>query len=217
LQTVAYTCHEDAVAVTYKVGKGTVVWWANSLPLENGGIQEADNLAFFLNSIGPPGTRVIWDESLHGDAPSLLSYMRGTPLMLALWQGALVACLLLWSYGRRSGPLRPDPVIRRAAPVEFVHSLGSLYQASGASQTAVHNAYQQIRQQMEQNFGIPQNLAANAPLMPAVLQRQFGDRAERLQQALLAAEEASEAEKLPPAAALARIQALHDSLNISKQ
>jgi hypothetical protein len=217
LQNVVYTCQGDAVAVTYKVGKGTIVWWANSLPLENAGIQQADNLVFFLNSVGPRGTHVFWDESLHGDPPSLLSYARGTPLVLALWQGALVACLLLWSYGRRSGPLRPDPVIRRATPVEFVHSLGSLYQASGACRTAVNNAYQQFRQQLEQRFGISQSLAAEAPLMTVVLRQHFGAGAERLQQALLDAQQAGEAEKLPPRTALARIQALHDCQDVIKQ
>lgn len=217
LQDVAYTCQGDAVAVTYKVGKGTVVWWANSLPLENAGLQQADNLVFFLNSIGPRGTHVFWDESLHGDAPSLLGYARGTPLALAAWQGALVASLLLWSYGRRSGPLRADPVIRRTTPIEFVHSLGSLYQASGASQTAVNDAYQQFRQQLERQVGIPQTLSPGATLMPAALRQHFGAGAEQLQQALLACEQAGETEKLSSRNALARIQALHDCQDVIDQ
>ncbi|HET6217156.1 MAG TPA: DUF4350 domain-containing protein, partial [Acidobacteriaceae bacterium] len=80
LQQVDYTCRGDAVAVTYRSGKGMVIWWASSLPLENSGLQQVDNLVFFLNSIGPPATtHIFWDESLHGDSPSLLSYTRGTP------------------------------------------------------------------------------------------------------------------------------------------
>ncbi len=138
LHHVAYTCQGDAVAVTYKAGKGTVIWWAGALPLENSGLPQADNLVFFLNSIGPPATtHVFWDESLHGDSPSLLSYTRGTPLHLIGWQLVLVVALLLWSYARRSGPLRPDPVVPRTTQIEFVHSLGSLYQAAGANQVAV--------------------------------------------------------------------------------
>lgn len=214
LQDVAYTCNNDAVAVTYKIGKGTVVWWANSLPLENAGIQQQDNLVFFLNSIGPRGTHVFWDESLHGDVPSLLSYTRGTPLSLAAWQGVLVASLLLWSYGRRSGPIRPDPVALRSTPIEFVHSLGSLYQVSGAAQTAVSDAYQQFRQRLERVAGIPQALAADAALMPIVLRQHFSADAAHLEKTLLASEEARQTEKLSPNTALARIQALHDCQNM---
>jgi Domain of unknown function (DUF4350) len=155
LHQVVYSCRGDAVAVTYKAGKGMVIWWASSTPLENSGIQQADNLVFFLNSVGPRAmTHVFWDESLHGDSPSLLSYTQGTPLRLIGWQLVLVAVLLLWSYGRRNGPLRPDPILPRATPIEFVHSLGSLYQASGATQTAVSDAYQQFRQQLERSVGI---------------------------------------------------------------
>lgn len=211
LHQVAYTCQGDAVAVTYKAGKGTVIWWAGSLPLENSGIQQADNLVFFLNSIGPQATtHVFWDESLHGDSPSLLFYTQGTPLRLIGWQLLLVAALLLWSYGRRSGPLRPDPISHRATPIEFVHSLGSLYQASSATQTAVSDAYQQFRQQLERLAGIPQTLVAEAPGMSVALAQRFGPHAERLQQTLVASEQAREMEKLSPKTALARVQALHD-------
>jgi uncharacterized protein DUF4350 len=211
LHQVAYSCQSDAVAVTYRAGKGTVIWWAGALPLENSGIQQKENLVFFLNSIGPQATtHVFWDESLHGDSPSLLSYTQGTPLQLIGWQLLLVAALLLWSYGRRSGPLRPDPILPRATPIEFVHSLGSLYQASGATQTAVSDAYQQFRQQLERSVGISQSLAAEAPGMFVVLAQRFGAGAERLQQTMVASDQARGTEKLSPKTALARVQALYD-------
>jgi hypothetical protein len=210
LHQVAYTCRSEAVAVTYKVGKGTVIWWDNSSPLENSGIQRADNLVFFLNSIGPPDTHVFWDESLHGASPSLLSYTRGTPLQLIGWQLVLVAALLLWSYGRRSGPLRPDPTMPRATQIEFVHSLGSLYQAAGATHIAVSGAYQYFRQRLERFFGIPQSLSAEAPGMSNALSQYFGGGAEHMKQSLMACEQAMGMEKLSPKTALAWVQALHD-------
>lgn len=209
LQQVDYTCHGDAVAVTYRSGKGMVIWWASSLPLENSGLQQADNLVFFLNSIGPPATtHIFWDESLHGDSPSLLSYTRGTPLHWIGWQLVLVAALLLWSYGRRSGPLRPDPLTPRTTQIEFVHSLGSLYHAAGANQLAVSGAYQHFRQRLERLFAIPQSSSAQA--LGPTLARHFGAASEQLQQTLVASEQAMGMESLSSKTALTRVQALHD-------
>lgn len=217
-QPAAYTCQGGTVAVTYKAGKGTVVWWANSLPLENAGIQQKDNLVFFLNSIGPSATtHVLWDESLHGTPPSLMSYTRGTPLKWMGWQVLLVGALLLWSYGRRSGPLRPDPAIPRAAQIEFVHSLGSLYQAANATQTAVADAYQQCRQKLEQAFAIPQSFSAASIGMSLALSQHFSTEAERVQQALVACEQTMSLETLTPKIALTRIQALHDCMPAGAQ
>jgi hypothetical protein len=209
LQQVDYTCRGDAVAVTYRSGKGMVIWWASSLPLENCGLQQVDNLVFFLNSIGPPAnTHIFWDESLHGDSPSLLSYTRGTPLHWIGWQLILVAALLLWSYGRRSGPLRPDPLTPRTTQIEFVHSLGSLYQAASANQLAVSGAYQHFRQRLERLFAIPQS--SSAQTLGPVLARHFGAESEQLQQTLVASEQAMGMESLSSKTALTRVQALHD-------
>ncbi len=209
LHRVAYTCQGDAVAVTYKAGKGTVIWWAGALPLENSGLPLADNLVFFLNSIGPPATtHVFWDESLHGDSPSLLSYTRGTPLHWIGWQLMLVVALLLWSFARRSGPLRPDPAVPRTTQIEFVHSLGSLYQAAAANQVAVSGAYQRFRQRLEQLFAIPQNRSAAA--LEGALSQHFGTGGERLLKTLVACEKAMETENLPAKTALETVQALHD-------
>jgi hypothetical protein len=212
-QQVAYTCQGDAVAVTYRSGKGTAVWWADSLPLENAGIQRNDNLVFFLNSVGPPAnTRVLWDESLHGAPPSLMSYTQGTPLKWIGWQLLLIASLVLWSYGRRSGPLRPDPAIPRTAQIEFVHSLGSLYQAANATQNAVSDAVQQFRQTLEQTFAIAQSLPASSTGMSSALAQYVGSEAQSVQQAIVACEEAIAMEKLPAKVALIRIQALYDCM-----
>jgi hypothetical protein len=209
LHHVAYTCQGDAVAVTYKAGKGTVIWWAGALPLENSGLQQADNLVFFLNSIGPPATtHVFWDESLHGDSPSLLSYTRGTPLHWIGWQLVLVVALLLWSYARRSGPLRPDPVVPRTTQIEFVHSLGSLYQAAGANQVAVSGAYQHFRHQLEQRLAIPINRPAE--VLGGALSQHFGTGSEQLLKTMVDCEQAMRTENLPAKTALERVQALHD-------
>src|ERR1700721_823967 len=98
--------------VQYPVALGTAVWWASSTPLENGSITRGQNLELLLNSIGPAqfqGQRqhIYWDESLHGLAQSPWDYVRG-PVWPLLWLGAFgLALLVIFSYSRRSGPIRP--------------------------------------------------------------------------------------------------------------
>jgi hypothetical protein len=210
LQRVEYTCNGQAVVVSYASGKGEVIWWASSFPLENVGIQHENNLALFLNSIGPVSNHVVWDESMHGNSPSLWSYADGTPLHLVWGQLALVAFLLLFSYSRRSGPIRPDPVVSRATPLEFVYSLGSLYQKASATNMAVTIAYQRFRHRLEKQFAVAQSLSAGNPALLQELTSRFGGAAARIQQNLLACENVTDTENLPARQALALVQALHD-------
>jgi hypothetical protein len=209
-QRVEYTCNGHAVVVRYASGKGEVVWWASSYPLENVGITHQDNLVLFLNSVGPVTNHVLWDESMHGDFRSLWSYASGTPIHLVWGQLALVAGLLLFSYSRRSGPLRPDPVVSRALPIEFVRSLGSLYEKADATQVAVAISYQRFRHKLEKQFGIGQSVTADDPTLLNGLTRRFADRAGEIQKDLRACENAASAENLPAREALALVQALHD-------
>ena len=140
-QRVEYTCGRHAVVVSYAVGPGRAIWWADSLPLENAFIAKDGDLALLLNSLGGAGNRIVWDESLHNDEPGIWSYANGTPVRLLWLQLALAALLLVVSFSRRSGPLLPDPVVARDAPLEFVYSLGALYDRAGATNTAVQIAY----------------------------------------------------------------------------
>jgi Domain of unknown function (DUF4350) len=210
LQSVEYTCDGQAVVVRYASGKGEVIWWANSFPLENVGIQQEDNLALFLNSIGPVSNHVVWDESLHGESRSLWSYSNGTPIYLVWGQLAMVALLLLFSYSRRSGPLRTDPIVSRATPIEFVHSLGSLYQKAGATRVAVAIAYQRFRHKLEKQFDVSQSLTAENPALLEVLTSRFAARAARIQKDLLACENAAGVEDLTGRQALTLVQTLYD-------
>lgn len=153
-QRVQYRCGNKPVVVTYPVDKGEVVWWASSTPLENASILRAGNLDLLLNSLGPPaGTRIIWDESLHGDVRTAWSYTSGTPMRLLWAQLAIVGSLMLFSLSRRSGPLRVFAAVPRSTPVEFVESLGALYDKAGASNTAVVIAYERFRHQLEKRLG----------------------------------------------------------------
>ncbi len=158
-QRVQYTCNGNAVVVSYAAGKGEVIWWANSLPLENAGITRDGNLALLLRSIDPSGRpdaeRIVWDESLHEDDRGLWSYASGTPVHLLWAQLAVLALLLVLSYSRRSGPLLPDPVIARDTQLEFVHSLGALYDKASATNTAVKIAFDRFRLLLGRQTGAP--------------------------------------------------------------
>ena len=67
-QRIQYSCAGQPAVVEYDYGKGHVVWWASSTPLENSSLARAGNLDLLLNSLGPrEGHHFYWDESLHGD------------------------------------------------------------------------------------------------------------------------------------------------------
>src|SRR6185437_16247299 len=63
---VHYADGDRPVVVSYKVGKGEVIWWASSIPLTNAGISSAGNLALLLNSLGDRDVHILWDEYFHG-------------------------------------------------------------------------------------------------------------------------------------------------------
>jgi hypothetical protein len=210
LQRVQYTCGGEAVVVTYASGRGEVIFWAGSFPLENVGIQRENNLALFLNSIGPTSNRIIWDESLHGNARSLWSYAEGTATWLISGQLALVAVLLLLSFGRRSGPMHPDPIVSRAAPLEFVYSLGALYQKAGATNIAVAVAYQRFRHKLEQQLAVMHWLPPVSPALLAEMKGRIGEAALAIQKDMTDCEEATGGENISDRKALSLVRALHD-------
>ncbi len=211
-QRVQYTCNGDAVVVNYAVGKGQVIWWADAMPLENSAIAQDGDLALLLNSIGPPdGARVVWDESLHELPSGIWSYAKGTPVHLLWAQLGLVAVFLLLSYSRRSGPLLPDPVVQRDAPLEFVHSLGALYDKAGATNTAVRIAYDRFRLSLGRRATASSGTSAaeSAQEIVSVVHARLKRRTAELQDNILACEETVyQAEPMPARRALSLIQSL---------
>ena len=206
-----YVCDMRAVVITYSYAKGQVTWWADSWPLQNRGIAEGNNLDLLLHSVGDPkGAKLYWDESLHGEAPSLWTYAKGTPVQLGLLQLAFVAALLLLSYARRSGPLRPDPKTSRASTSEFVRSLGGLFHKAHATQAAVVIAYQHLRRQMHVNLGVPLTASAQEAAEIAGRRMSEGDRegSDNLLLHLQMASRVTEGESIKEARALQLVQDL---------
>jgi hypothetical protein len=206
---IDYTCVGQPAVVEYDWGKGHVVWWASSTPLENGSLARAHDFDLLLNSIGPrQGHHFYWDESLHGEVRSTWSYAAG-PAWTMLWIGlAVLGLLVVLSFSRRSGPVRELPAAVRATPIEFLDALGSLYRNAGAASTAVAIALERFRRQSLRLCGLRGKQMAAADLAE-VLRRRFPQTDAALEADLAACEEAAWGETITPREALKLIQKLH--------
>jgi hypothetical protein len=206
---VEYSCAGTPTVVEYAWGKGQVVWWASSTPLENGSLSRAHNLDLLLASLGPrEGHRFYWDESLHGEIRSTWSYAAG-PSWTMLWVGLpLVGLMIVFSFSRRSGPVRDLPAPVRATPLEFLEALGSLYRNAGAASTAVSIAWERFRRQSLRLCGQRAG-KLNAAELAAVIRRRFPLADGDLEADLAACEEAASNEEIHPKQALKLIQSLH--------
>ncbi|MGA3009338.1 MAG: DUF4350 domain-containing protein [Terracidiphilus sp.] len=206
---VDYSCAGNPAVVEYDWGKGHIVWWASSTPLENGSLSRAHNLDLLLNSLGPrAGHRFYWDESLHGDIRSTWSYVAGPALTMLQIGLVVVALLIVFSFSRRSGPVRDLPPPARATPIEFLEALGSLYRNAGAASTAVSVAWERFRRHSLRLCG--QRVSKmNAAELAKVIRRRFPLADESLEADLAACEEAAWAETANPRQALKLIQLLY--------
>jgi hypothetical protein len=216
-QRVSFSCAGQPAVVEYDWGKGHVVWWAASTPLENGSLSRGNNLDLLLNSLGPrQGHRFYWDESLHGEMRSTFSYASGPSLTL-LWTGMIgLGVLIVFSFSRRSGPVRELPLPARATPIEFLEALGSLYGNAGAASTAVAIALERFRRQSLRLCGL-RGTSVQAADLAAILRRRFGNLDNSLETDLAACEEASWGETLPPRQALKLVVRLHHHMDALKR
>jgi hypothetical protein len=173
------------IVVSYKVGRGEVIWWGASTPLTNAAIGKSGNLALLLNSLGPPGeVHVFWDEYFHGYRSSVSSYLKTPPILYGLLQCALVFLALIFTFSRRNAPIHPLPEPSRLSPLEFVHTLGKLYRRANAVHSALAIPYARFRELAARQLGISQDVTA-ADLARSVQNRlryQDDDFAELLQQ-----------------------------------
>ncbi len=151
---VQQRCGADAVVVSFKVGAGEVVWWSSPMPMTNRGLKEDASLKLLLASVGGPGRRILFDERLHGGAPSVWDEAKGLPIRSLVMQVGVVAVLLVLSFGRRSGPLwRPVRAVR-SSPLEFAESMGHLYQKAGATRVAMDGARRRLLRFLKERCGV---------------------------------------------------------------
>jgi len=196
--------------VRWKLGRGFVLWWAGSTPLTNAGITRGDNLRFFLNAVVNGSKdrphQIYWDEYFHGQRSSLWSYFGKTSLAWSLLQLGLLAFAVIFTFSRRSGPVYIPAGISRLSPLEFIDTLGGLYERAGAASSAVSVSYLRLRTLLTRQLG----LAAKTPdaqLAQAAEQR-LGWKDSGLANLLGRAEASSRMEKLSPRHALDLVQNL---------
>jgi hypothetical protein len=158
-QLALYGAGRTTAVVEWQIGAGQVLWWAGATPLTNAGITRAANLNLFLDAIsapGPDGPRSIyWDEYFHGERGSLLSYFYKTPLVWAIAQIVLGFLCVLFAFARRSGPIVAPAAASRLSPLEFVDTMGGLYQRAGAQSIAVSVSYRHLRLELTRRLGLP--------------------------------------------------------------
>jgi hypothetical protein len=202
----------DAPAVvSWEVGDGQILWWAGSTPLTNAGITRDDNLTFFLNSVAnwsPNPYKIYWDEYFHGERRSLWSYVQKTSLAWGVLQLALLAVVVLFTFSRRSGPIYIPAEVSRLSPLEFVDTLGGLYQRAGAASSAVSVSYARLRSLLTRQLALP-STTPDQQLAEAAEQR-LGWKRSGLAVSLHGAELAMHASKLPDREALEIVQKLEN-------
>ena len=211
-QLAVYGEPGNPTVVSYKFGKGEVIWWAISSPLSNGSIRDKGNLGLFLNSVGPPsGSRILWDEYFHGERRSLTSYFAQTPLPWAGVQLIVVFAALLFTFSRHSGPIWVPAAESRLSPLEFVDTLGDLYQSAQAGSAAVGVSYQRLR------LLLTRALSASAemklPQLTQLVHTSLGWPASEFLHTMSHAERAMRDINISDAEALAVVRTLHDYMN----
>jgi hypothetical protein len=189
-QLPVYGSNQQVVVVTSQVGAGELVWWAAATPLTNAGIRKADNLRLFLNTVTPPGKplTIFWDEYFHGERGSLWGYIGRTPVRWGLLQLLLLTLGLVFTFSRRSGPVVVPAPISRLAPLEFVDTLGGLYQHAGATAVAIDVTYRQLRLRLAHRLALPSTVADDRVAQAAAERlawdgTEFGQLLERAQKA----------------------------------
>jgi Domain of unknown function (DUF4350) len=213
----AFALYGDAdspAVVTWSMGDGVILWWAGPTPLTNAGITQEGNLNFFLDAVSDPladraeRPEIYWDEYFHGQRATLWAYFQETPVPWGLLQFAVLGFAVLFTFSRRSGPMMMPAVATRLAPLEFVDTLGGLYQRAHAEPAVVAAVYQRFRGTLTRHLRLP--MAIPNALLDEAARGRLGLKDDSFLETLQRADVASNAQKIPAAEALELIQKLEN-------
>jgi hypothetical protein len=211
-QLSLYGMPDSFAVVSWAKGDGEILWWAGSTPLTNSGITREDNFTLFLNSVAnwSEGAtyQIYWDEYFHGQRSSLWSYVGKTSLAWSVFQVGILALAVLFTFSRRSGPTYLPVARSRLSPLEFVDTLGGLYERAGAVSLAVSVSYLRLRTLLNRQLSLASN-TSDAQLAIAAEQR-LGWKDSGLGVLLRRAEVASSEEKFSVREGLKIVQELEE-------
>lgn len=159
--SAAYPLYGDGdhtLVVKYPFGRGEVLWWASATPLTNAGLKEPGNLEFFLACLGDQERvqkdEILFDEYIHGYRQTLAASIAHSPVKWLFLQLILLAGAVIATFSRRSGPTCVPATEVRLSPMEFVQTLGALYQRVGTASVVVDICYRRFRYWVTRRLGI---------------------------------------------------------------
>ncbi len=209
---VTQRCGSDAVVVRYAVGKGEVIWWTSTSPMDNDELHNDADLRLLLASLGD-GRDIVFDESLHGAARTYWDIAKGLPLRWLTLQAALLFALLIFSFSRRRGPLRSPVMLPRSSPVEFANSMGDLYEKAGATSAATDAARRRLLRVITREAGVAQQSVERGPEgIAEALEARLGGDWSKLREHLERCAEVQHS-RIAERSALALVRALHEDVN----
>src|SRR6201997_307499 len=211
-QLAVYGDPDLPVVVSWRLGEGEILWWAAPGPLTNSGITRDDNLNLFLNAVSNPLAKqgrqpdIYWDEYFHGEQASLWGYFQKTPVPWAMLQITILGLVVLFTFSRRGGPTAVPLVVSRLSPLEFVDTLGGLYERAHGEPAVVAGVYPRFRTILARQLRLP--LATPDAALEEAAAKRLGVKDEGILKTLERAEAASRAEKVSPADALEIVKGL---------
>jgi hypothetical protein len=158
--SAAYPLYGDGdhtLVVKYPFGRGEVLWWASATPLTNAGLKEQGNLEFFLACLGDKKNQILWDEYIHGYRQTLTASVVHSPVKWIFLQLVLLAAAVVATFSRRSGPICVPATEVRLSPIEFVQTLGGLYERAGTASVVVDIFHRRFRYWLTRRLGIASN------------------------------------------------------------
>jgi hypothetical protein len=213
-QVPLYGDPRHAVVASWNIGSGRILWWAAATPLTNAHIADEQNLNLLLDAVGDGGdsadrpAHIYWDEYFHGERGSLWGYVANTPVVWGLAQVGLLGAAIFFTFGRSSGPVAPASRESRLWPLEFVDTLGALYQRADATPAAVGIVYRNFRVAMTRRLRLPADVSDAA--LGQALGSSLGWHGHEMAPTLVRAAAASRGEKLRPDEALQLVQDIED-------